>query len=148
MQTRRSLVLAGLLVLAGCATQPPGAGEGEVIAAAEAWKAAYDSRDPARIAGMYAKDATFWGTTMKVIATDPAAVFTYFKDAGARPNGRVRFDSHNVRVLGDVATDSGAYTFTDQRDGAAVVNPSRFTMVFQRRDGKWVLVHHHSSRVP
>jgi uncharacterized protein (TIGR02246 family) len=148
MQTRRSLVLAGMLVLAGCATQAPSAGEGDVIAAAEAWGAAYGSRDPARIAGMYAKDATFWGTTMKGIATDPPAVFTYFKDAAARPNARVRFDSHNVRVLGDVATDSGAYTFLDQRDGAAVANASRFTMVFQRREGKWVLVHHHSSRLP
>jgi len=148
MHTRRSLVLAATLVLAGCATQAPTGGEGDVIAAAEAWKAAYDSRDPARIAGTYAKDATFWGTTMKGVATDPAAVFAYFKDAGSRPNARVRFDSHNVRVLGDVATDSGGYTFTDQRDGAAVSNPSRYTMVFQRREGKWVLVHHHSSRMP
>jgi hypothetical protein len=44
---------------------------------------------------------------MKSIATTPPAVAEYFKDAAARPNARVRFDSHNVRLLGDTATDSG-----------------------------------------
>lgn len=85
---------------------------------------------------------------MKSLAADPEAVHAYFKDAAARPNARVRFDSHQVRLLGDVATDSGIYTFTDRRDGAETSTPSRYTMVFQRREGRWVLVHHHSSRLP
>jgi uncharacterized protein (TIGR02246 family) len=139
---------AAALMLAGCASMPRGGAEAEVVAAAQAWGAAYDSRDPARIAAQYAPDATLWGTTMKSIATAPPAVADYFKDAAARPNARVRFDSHNVRVLGDTATDSGAYTFVDQRDGTQSTNPARFTLVFQRRDGRWVLVHHHSSRLP
>ena len=139
---------ATTLVLAGCAGMPSGGTEAEVLAAAQAWGAAYDSRDAGRIAAQYAPDATFWGTTMKSISTTPVAVAEYFKDAAARPNARVRFDSHVVRMLGDVATDSGAYTFLDQRDGAPSTNPARFTLVFQRRDGRWVLVHHHSSRLP
>ena len=148
MRMRTATALLPACFLVACATQMPRAGEGEIVAAADAWRAAYDSRDPLRIQAQYAKDATFWGTTMKSVATDPDAVFAYFKDAAARPNARVHFDSHHVRVLGDVATDSGSYTFTDRRDGAEVANPSRFTMVFQRRDGRWVLIHHHSSRMP
>lgn len=139
---------ATFLVLSGCAGMQSGGTEAEVVAAAQAWGAAYDSRDAARITAQYAPDATFWGTTMKSIAITQPAVSEYFKDVAARPNARVRFDSHTVRMLGDVATDSGAYTFLDQRDGAPSTNPARFTLVFQRRDGRWVLVHHHSSRLP
>lgn len=139
---------AAALVLVGCAGLPRGGTEAEVVAAAQAWGVAYDSRNPARIVAQYAPDATFWGTTSKSVAATPQAVAEYFKDAAARPNARVRFDSHNVRMLGDTATDSGQYTFLDQRDGAQIANPARFTLVFHRRDGRWVLVHHHSSRVP
>src|SRR3982750_2471469 len=99
---RRLFLALAVLLLAACANPPGAAGNpAEVIAAAEAWGRAYDSRDPARIVAMYAPDATFWGTTMKSIATAPPAVAEYFKDAAARPNARVRFDSHNVRITGD-----------------------------------------------
>jgi len=144
---RRLFLALAVLLLAACATPGGPAGDpAEVIAAAEAWGRAYDSRDPARIVAMYAPDATFWGTTMKSIATAPPAVAEYFKDAASRPNGRVRFDSHKVLITGDTATDAGSYTFFDPVAGTS--NPARFTLVFARRHGKWVLVHHHSSRVP
>lgn len=148
MRIARSVACLALVAATGCAATASLRAEDEVIEAAERWRAAYDARDPSRIAAQYAPDATFWGSTMKCIATDPAGVAAYFKDAALRPDARVRFDSHNVRILGDVATDSGAYTFTDTRNGAAIANPSRFTMVFQRRGESWTLVHHHSSRLP
>src|SRR5438045_8190809 len=77
---RLFLVLAALL-LAACASAPGAPGNpADVIAAAEAWGTAFNSRDPARINAMYAPDTTFWGTTMKSIATTPAGVADYFKD--------------------------------------------------------------------
>jgi len=120
----------------------------EVLAATDAWRAAYDSRDAARIGALYGPGAVFWGTTMKTVATTPAAIAEYFKDAATRPQARVVFTEQHVRVYGDVAFNSGAYTFRDQRDGRDIQNPSRFSMVFRRDGGRWVLVHHHSSRVP
>jgi uncharacterized protein (TIGR02246 family) len=120
----------------------------EILAATDAWRAAYDSRDAARITAMYGKGAVFWGTTMKSIATSPAAIDEYFKDAASRPYARVVFTEQHVRVYGDVAFNSGAYTFKDNRDGKEIANPSRYSMVFHREGGNWVLVHHHSSRVP
>jgi uncharacterized protein (TIGR02246 family) len=139
-------------MLSACAT-PAGrdttdAAVKEVLAATDAWRAAYDSRDPARIAAMYGQGAVFWGTTMKTVATTPEAIKEYFKDAAARPDARVAFTDQHVRVYGDVAFNSGAYTFTDKREGRDIANPSRFSMVFKRQGAAWVLVHHHSSRVP
>ncbi len=149
---RRIACLSSFLLLAGCAgtgaTVSPDQATAEVLAATDAWRAAYDSRDPARITAMYGKGAVFWGTTMQSIATTPAAIADYFKNAASRPSARVVFTEQHVQVYGDVALNSGTYTFKDNRDGKDVVNPSRYSMAFQREGGAWVLVNHHSSRVP
>lgn len=141
------------LLLALCACAVPVRTDGpaqsqEVAAATAAWRIAYDSREPARIAAQYAPDAVFWGTTAKTVAATPAAVADYFKDAASRPNARVTFGEQHVRAYGDVATNTGYYTFTDIREGKATSLPARFSLVFQRQGGKWLIVQHHSSRLP
>ena len=147
-------VLFGVLsvaLLSACATSAGVGGIGgtdQVAAATAAWRAAYDSRDPARITAMYDSDAVLWGTTAKTVAANPAAIAEYFKDAGKRPNARVVFGEQNIRVYGDVGVNTGYYTFSDVRDGQPVSRPARFTMVFRNRDGMWRIVGHHSSEVP
>lgn len=139
-----------LVFLSACATGAAvGTGDKDQVAAATAaWRAAYDSRDPARITAMYDSDAVLWGTTAKTVAATPAAVAEYFKDAPKSPNARVAFGEQHIRVYGDVAVNTGYYTFSNVRDGQPVSVPARFTMVFRNRDGKWLIVAHHSSRVP
>jgi uncharacterized protein (TIGR02246 family) len=148
----RAVVLAlSLALLSACATGTgvPGAdGKDQVAVATAAWRAAYDSRDPARITAMYESDAVLWGTSAKTVAANPAAVAESFKDAGKRPNARVVLGEQHVRVYGDVGVNTGYYTFSDVRDGQTVSVPARFTMVFRNRDGRWLIVAHHSSRVP
>jgi len=147
-------VLVGALLVAllsACATGTSVRGtdgKDQVAAATAAWRAAYDSRDPARITAMYEPDAVLWGTTAKTVAANPAAVAEYFKDAGKRPNARVAFGEQHVRAYGDVGVNTGYYTFSDVRDGRTVSLPARFTLVFRNSDGKWLIVAHHSSRVP
>lgn len=80
-----------LIVLSACSTTIPTPSEPsmqQVTAVTDEWRAAYDSRDPKRIAALYAPDAVLWGTNLKAIATTPAAVAEYFKDAPARPDAR------------------------------------------------------------
>jgi uncharacterized protein (TIGR02246 family) len=117
--------------------------------ALQAWVDAFNSRDPGRIVALYAPDAVFWGTTARTIAATPESIQAYFKDAGQRPWTRVAIDAAHERVYGDTAIVSGAYTFSDIRDGVASnVRPARFTFVFHRRGDRWLIVDHHSSRVP
>ena len=89
----------------------------QVAEATSAWVAAYNSRDPARITSLYEAEAVFWGTSAKTIATSPVAISEYFKDAGKRPSARVTLGEQQIRVYGDVAINSGYYTFSDVRDG-------------------------------
>ena len=142
-------VLLALLASA-CATSPGGgAGASEQVAAAtRAWRAAYDSRDPSRITALYDSDAVLWGTAAKTVAPNPAAIAEYFKNAAARPNARVSFGEQNIRVYGDFAVNTGYYTFSDVRDGQSTERPARYMLVFRNREGRWLIVGHHSSLVP
>jgi uncharacterized protein (TIGR02246 family) len=117
----------------------------DVAAATQAWVAAYDSRDPARITALYDPEAVFWGTSAKTVSASPGAIAEYFKDAGKRPNARVTLGEQHIRVYGDVAVNTGYYTFSDVRDGQNVSIPARYTFVYRHRDGKWWIVDHHSS---
>ena len=53
-----------------------------------------------------------------------------------------------VRVLGNVAVNTGYYTFTAMRNGQPDPRPARFSFTYRLRDGKWLIVDHHSSSVP
>lgn len=142
-----------IAVLSSCAvTDDRGTGnlrsKEQVAAATAAWAAAYNSREASRITAQYDSEAVFWGTGSKTIRATPDAIGEYFKDAGKRPDSRVAFGEQHIRIYGDVAISSGYYTFSGVRDGKAVSSPARYTMVFHQKNGKWVLVDHHSSRVP
>jgi uncharacterized protein (TIGR02246 family) len=139
-----------LMILSACASLPTDvqATKDQIAAATQAWQMAYDSRDPKAIVSMYDEDAVLWGTTAKTIAPNPAAIWEYFKGAASRPNARVVIGEQHIRVFGETAFNSGYYTFTDIRDGQMVPRLSRFTLVFHRKAGKWLLVAHHSSAMP
>ena len=72
----------------------------------------------------------------------------YFSNMPTTPQTRVTLGEQNVRVMGDVAINSGTYTFTGVRDGQPTTTPARFTFVFRKREGRWQIVDHHSSAVP
>ena len=134
---------------AGLAAQPAPIPPPPATAALQAWVDAFNSRDPKRIVALYAPTAVFWGTTATTVATTPEQVWDYFKDSGQRPAIRVSIDSSHPRQFGDTAVISGGYTFADVKDGASTnVRPARYTFVFQRSGGRWLIVDHHSSRVP
>jgi len=150
--SRAAVVAIVITFVAACATGSIRQGgapadEAAVKAATAAWVDAYNSRKPERIAAMYATDAVFWGTTSKTIRPTPPDIAEYFKDAARRPDARVTLGEQHVRVFGDVGLNSGVYTFSDLRDGQPTARPARFSMAFHRRDGRWVLVDHHSSEV-
>jgi uncharacterized protein (TIGR02246 family) len=138
------------LISARVAAQSASPAAGQTpTAALQAWVDAFNSRDPKRIVARYAPTAVFWGTTAKTIATTPAQVWDYFKDAGQRPATRVTIDSTHQRIFGDTAVISGAYTFADVKEGEqSNVRPARYTIVFRRTGDGWLIVDHHSSRVP
>jgi uncharacterized protein (TIGR02246 family) len=148
MRSMRTMLMTAALLL--CAA-PAGAGDADAVeAATAAWVDAFNAREPRRIAALYAPDAVFWGTVSPTLRTTPEAVEAYFAASVARsPKLRIGVQEQQVRILGDTATNSGIYVTRNPRpDAEDLVSVSRFTFVYQRRDGGWVIVAHHSSRMP
>ena len=89
-----------------------------------------------------------FGEPAKTVAANPSEVANDSKDAGKSPNARVVFGEQHIRVYGDVGINTGYYTFSNVREGKPVSTSARYTMVFRSVDGVWLLVAHHSSRIP
>jgi uncharacterized protein (TIGR02246 family) len=116
--------------------------------ATQAWADAFNSREPARILALYDIDAVLWGTTSPTLRNTPAARAEYFSNMPQRPHVRVTFGEQHVRVFGDVAINSGTYTFSNTENGETTSNPARFSLTFRRAGDRWLIVDHHSSAVP
>jgi uncharacterized protein (TIGR02246 family) len=139
------LALCALLAVMPCLADT----RADVEAATARWIDAFNRRDIDAIVALYAPDAVFFGTSSPVLRDDPALVREYFQGLtrlGA--DARNAVGEHRVQVLGDVALNSGYYTLTRQQDGKRTESPARFTFVYQRRGGQWLIVAHHSSALP
>ena len=123
------------------------ASRAQVAAATAEWITTFNTRDPERIAALYAPDGILWGTVSKTIRTTPEEILEYFQESSAkRPKLRMVLGEHHVRLYGDIATSSGYYTSRNPVDGEEVVTPLRFSFTYRREGGRWVIVNHHSSR--
>jgi hypothetical protein len=120
----------------------------DVEAATQQWIGAFNRKSTPDIVALYAKDAVFFGTTSPIIRDTPELVRDYFKSLGSLGNSTIAVGEHRVQVFGDVAINTGFYTRTAVQDGKEVKSPARFTFVYQLRQGKWMIVEHHSSVLP
>ena len=121
----------------------------EVGAATEQWAHTFNSGDPTAIASLYLDDAVLWGTVAAELLTGQAAIQAYFARAcvpGALP--RVLIEQQHVRVIGEVAVNSGAYLFHLIEQGHERPLPARFSMVWRKTPLGWRLADHHSSARP
>ncbi len=129
---------------------PAGAGPKEDVAGAtQAWIDAMNSHDPERVFALYDAEAVLWGTRSPTLRDNPAAVRDYFKILRTvDPSYKVVLGEQRIRVYDDIAVNSGTYTFSEVRDGKPTSRPARFSFVYRNRDGRWLIVDHHSSAVP
>lgn len=151
-------VLFGVLLVAllsACATSTGGGGTSEkdkVAAATQAWIDAMGSHDPERVVALYDPEAVLWGTTSPTLRDNPAAVRDYFNLLNrVPPDYKGILGEQRIRVYGDFAINTGTYTFIGPaRDAAGkpISRPARFSFVYRNRDGRWLIVDHHSSAVP
>ncbi len=120
-----------------------------VLAAMDQWIEAVTTTDPETVAGLYAEDAVFWGTVSPFIRTNPAGVKDYFEHFMTMENLNAIYYKPMVRVYGDMAINSGYYTFFHTKDGKMQSIPARYTFVYRKDSGgQWKIVEHHSSAVP
>jgi uncharacterized protein (TIGR02246 family) len=135
-------------VYTGVAPAPASAAEREIVALFDRWNAALASGDPRRVAALYAPNGVLQPTVSNQVRSTPAEIEAYFVDfLKAKPAGVI--NERFVRLLDeDTAMDSGVYTFTLTKNGQPTKVQARYTYLYQKIDGDWKIVNHHSSAMP
>ena len=152
---RLTEMLGSLLLVAMLTTAPPAVGQRtaqaneEIASAAANWAAIFVDDNPDSILALYDDGAVLWGTLSPTLLVGKPAVRGYFERAfKALPGHKVAFGEQVIRIYGDVAINSGYYTFSYVKDGEARSIPARYSFVYRKSGAQWMIVDHHSSAMP
>lgn len=147
------------VVLGGCVTKqvPPQDGqsprmeecratsEQDIAALFDRWNKSLQTGDPKKVVSNYAERSVLLPTLSnkpRVTAAEKADYFQYFLANG--PSGKIDWRSIDMRC--NAAVDSGLYTFTFSKTGAAV--QARYTYTYAWDGSQWLITSHHSSAMP
>lgn len=123
--------------------------EASVLAATEAWIAAFNRCDAPAICAPYDPQAVLWGTTAAQLITTPQGIRAYFDAVFAlRPVPRMALGEVLPRVFGELAVSTGRYTLVLTQAPQPREVPARFSFTWRRVAGTWRIVDHHSSAMP
>ena len=143
------LVVLLALLLLSCPSATSAAPKDDVAAATKAWIDPMNSHDPEKVTSLYDSDAVLWGTVSPVLRDTPAAIRDYVKGLpNVPPEFKAVVNDERIRVHGDIAINTGTYTFTTMREGKLTTTPARFSFVYRNKGGRWLIVDHHSSAMP
>jgi len=144
------IVLRGVLVvLMSCLCAPAFGGPAEdANAVIDQWAAAFNANDATAVVQLYTTDGVVLGTVSPTIAQGTDAIRAYFSRLPGSGN-KVVIGERRTIVINDAAVaTAGFYEFMPIRDGGPVPTPARFTFLVVKRDGRWLIAHHHSSFRP
>lgn len=120
-----------------------------IAALFDRWNAAVETGDAEKVADLYAPDAVLLPTLSPEIRTTRDGIVDYFEHFLAKhPSGE---EIRSVVKVLDArsAIDTGLYRFTfHNADGTTDSVDARYTFVYEKRDGAWWIINHHSSLVP
>jgi len=113
------------------------------------WNESLQTKDPAEVAKLYTKDATFLPTMSGDFKKGQEGAAEYFEHFLEKdPIGEVV--DGEVQLLGpDSYLHSGMYNFEVGPEGERQVVEARFSYVWKKDEqGEWKVIHHHSSAKP
>jgi uncharacterized protein (TIGR02246 family) len=150
MMTRKLLKQGALLVamLIGGLAPAWADAVADVDAATAQWISAFNRKSATDIVALYAPDAVFFGTSSPALRDKPELVMDYFKALPSMGDATIALGEHRVQIFGNTAVSTGFYTRSAMQDGKMVSNPARFSFVYAKRKGRWMIVNHHSSALP
>lgn len=112
------------------------------------WEQALLTCKPKTVAALYADNATLIPTMAQKVQTDHAGIVEYF-DFFLSFHPRVSIiEEHVIEISKESYLHCGIYRFALTMQGVEQMVDARFSMLWQKVDGAWKILHHHSSRVP
>lgn len=130
--------------------RPSKPSKAQVASLFDTWNAALQTGDAQKVADLYAEDAVLLPTVSNKIRTDREGRVDYFEHfLENKPVGTKIQTVVNV-LDSNSAIDTGTYKFdlTDPETGEKRVVEARYTYEYEKRNGEWKIVNHHSSAMP
>jgi uncharacterized protein (TIGR02246 family) len=130
------------------AVAPTTAEEKEIAGLFDRWNAALATGKPEEVVKLYAPNGILQPTVSNKIRATPEEIKEYFEHfLLLKPKGTINY--RQIRILGEnLALDSGAYTFDVLKNGKPAKVRARYTYVYEKIDGDWKIINHHSSAMP
>ena len=113
------------------------------------WNKALQTENPEEIAALYLIDATFLPTTSDEFKKGQYCAKKYFEHI-LKKNPTAKIIQEEIQILGtNCYLHSGMYNFEVGLSSDRQVVKARFSFLWKKDDqGKWKIVHHHSSVRP
>ncbi len=122
--------------------------ENAVLEALQKWISTINSRQPSAVSRLYSEDAVFLPTLSHYRILGSMNRTTYFARLLGKSGFRVDILELDLQMLGEVGVCSGIYDFDYAFRGDDTRLEARFSMIFQRINGVYLIINHHSSLLP
>ncbi len=129
---KKLITLVFVLLAAGCMQSPQTDLEG-LKAMQDVWQSAFDARDSAALAAIYAEDGALMPPNSDTVI-GRAAIEAFWADFQASGIGAEIKDTE-VYAHGDDGYTVGVYTVTDA--GGATIDEGKYVVIYRNVDGKW-----------
>ncbi|MFE7273658.1 SgcJ/EcaC family oxidoreductase [Streptomyces sp. NPDC057623] len=151
--TVAALVAVGTLAAGGAVAGPEKAAKPtkkQVAALFDGWNAALKTQDPEKVADLYWDDAVLLPTLSNQVRADRESRIDYFEHFLANEPVGKKIETHINVLDSNSVLDAGLYEFalTDHDTGKKSIAKARYTYEWEKRDGEWKIVNHHSSLMP
>ncbi len=112
------------------------------------WCAYFSAKKLENLISLYEPSAILLPTLADNIIKNHEDRLAYFANLMKNPKLRVTVIESHIRLINDIAINSGFYTFSFEKDGQLVEIPSRFTFIYKKKSTGWMILDHHSSQMP
>ena len=139
------LLSASVLMLAACSKtgstgQDPAADAASIRAIQDSWYKAYNGGDGAAVAALYTEDAVLSPPNNPAVRGGTSIHDYFVRDATDFANSGstvTQGGTSDVGTSGDLGWQWGTFTIADK--SGATVQTGKFTTLFQRKYGKWMI---------
>lgn len=105
--------------------------------------------DPKIVTQYYAPKALLLPTlSQEILTNENNGLDAYFQKLTSHPNIKCTPNKLITRMYKATAINTGLYKFSYTDHGKTVNIPARFTFIYEKNNGKWLIIKHHSSKMP
>ena len=112
------------------------------------WSSSFSEDTTDNICSLYDEHASLWGTLSPIKRDSTLLIKDYFNNIFKYPNRNVNFTGPTIRFFGDIAICNGLYTFNWFNNNVEITTSARFSIVYIKKNGHWLIIDHHSSFIP